>query len=199
MFVCRVCLTFKDNLFPIQDYVEQFFHITGLQIERDALMCPACIRQLDEAYNFRQQALKADRFLKRRKAESQQQLSGLSVVKEEPLDEIEFELRVDKSTSKLSNDRLKEASQEDNTDLFDDSKDKGDYEIFSACEKREKGSRGSSKQRKRNYKRDTENAISGCPYCFFYVKDRKTLLQHINEHIGKYILIMLLIMIMIFI
>lgn len=84
MFTCRVCLTFEDNLFPISDYLEEFFIVTGILAEKDGLLCPSCIQHLNEAVTFRDKAIKADEILQ--KVTNVEEI----LVKQEPdLEEIE--------------------------------------------------------------------------------------------------------------
>lgn len=81
MFTCRVCLTFEDNLYPISDYIEDFFQLTGIKPEKESLLCPLCIRQLNDAIVFREKAIQADGVL--------QKAIKDELVKEEPVEYVE--------------------------------------------------------------------------------------------------------------
>lgn len=176
MFVCRVCLTFEDNLFPISEYDTAFHLITSLVVERDALMCPTCIRKLNEAYTFREQALKADKTLRQLKAEFEQQQ-----IKEEPIDELEIDLKTLLDTKDCPS--IASGSRDDPIEP-----EEAEAEIEFALISTERVNRQEatgSRLRRRGYNRLRAFEIKNCPYCFYYNKDKRLLLCHIQNHIRE--------------
>lgn len=81
MFICCVCLTFDELLYPIiQDHVTLFEECTSIRANQTDFLCPKCIERLKLAYEFRIEALNGYQELQKRLLEAKE------IVKDEPIE-----------------------------------------------------------------------------------------------------------------
>lgn len=87
MFICRACLTFEENLFPIKEYKYDFVECVGVEVNDHDLLCPTCMRKLNEAKAFRCLARKSARILQLKQdmkiVEVKEEAQDIEVVEEE--------------------------------------------------------------------------------------------------------------------
>lgn len=81
MFICCVCLTFDEILYPIiQEHVALFEECTSIRATKTDFLCPKCLDRLKQAYDFRIEALKGYQELQKRLLEAK------DIVKDEPIE-----------------------------------------------------------------------------------------------------------------
>lgn len=200
MLVCRCCLTFEDNLYPFAEYKVAFRECTGLKVESTAMICPGCIRKLNEAHAFREVSIKSDDFLR------QQKESGI-IVKSEPADHDDDFFQDDTDAQFHEFEPVIKVEEKPNVqqdldfawDLVNP-----EFESVLLHDSIRKRGRKKKSERKKSPKLETpqsmqnsmrakmgwsqgcrENLIKECPYCFMGGLKKSDLKKHIQEHIGE--------------
>lgn len=180
MFHCRVCLTFKDNLYPIKEYLTAFEQCTGILSENTALLCPSCIRRLCASYEFLLEALKSEEVLKLKKAvklvEIKEELCSEDEVEEvivhkpetdnEPVFALADDVKVQRRAEQAEETEQHTRNNED--EILIDTRPSHSQKVKNAWTKEAK-----------------ENLIRNCPFCFYYDKSKLRLQQHVQQHIRK--------------
>lgn len=158
-------------MFPFKDYESAFKDCTGLEVEKTALICPSCIRKLNEAIGFRELSLRSDEILRAKQTEIVD-----IVIKSEPLDEDSYE---------ADNVVPKEESEEEESIPEKPVVRKGRRKASTAPKKPKRQiSIAHSIRAKTAWTQETkENLIKECPYCFFSGVSKPELMYHVQEHI----------------
>lgn len=195
MFICRVCLTLEDNLYPIIPlYLKSFTDCTGiLDIKSNDFLCPSCIAKLNEVQSFRSEALKSNEFLK---SNNIHELINAEI-KREPVDSSEIYSETEEMNTgveMLEEEIIEWPYDEDigvlkinmKPQVFNIQKEIV-QEIPKEIEHKidlHKSLR--SIKAKIAWTEETKRfLIKNCPYCFYYSKNKIEMRDHIQEHLTK--------------
>ncbi|XP_063700535.1 zinc finger protein 888-like [Culicoides brevitarsis] len=198
MFICRVCLTLEDNLYPIiPSYSTQFTECTGIaDLKNTDFLCPSCIRKLNDAQTFRSEALKSDEILKN----NLQDLINAEIKKEPEEEFIEERLLDENLLPEMTNLEVldDEVLDEELAMPFEGPsgvlevtlkrKIVPPYENVSIIEAVDVNVAKSlrSIKAKMAWTEETKKfLIKNCPYCFYYNKNKVVMKDHIQEHLTK--------------